>query len=65
MKIFKSHHNSLKHALLCFISSTVTMYNFFLTNYATLPIQWVTALIQNEFLSIKCAIVLLTLGAAT
>ena len=62
MKIFKSHHNSLKHALLCFMSSTVTMYNFF--NYATLPIQRVT-IIQNALLSIKCTIVLLTLGAAT
>ena len=30
MKLFESHHNSLKHALLCFISSTVTN-NFFLT----------------------------------
>ena len=43
MKIFKSHHNSLKHALL---------------------LQRVTVT-QNVFLSIKCTIVLLTLGAAT
>ena len=26
MKIFKSHHNSLKHALFCFISSTVIIF---------------------------------------
>ena len=60
MKIFKSHHNSSKLALLCFISSTVII----LFNNATLPIQRVT-IIQNPFLSTKCAIVLLTLGAAT
>ena len=60
MKIFKSHHNSLKHALLCFISSTVII--FF--NNVTLPLQGVT-ITQNAFLSTKFTIVLLTLGAAT
>ena len=60
MKIFKSHHKSLNHALLCFFCSTVI--NVF--KNTTLPIQRVT-ITQNAFLSFKCAIVLLTLGAAT
>ena len=59
MKIFKSHHKSLNHALLCFVCSTVI--NVF--KNTTLPIQRVT-ITQNAFLSFKCAIVLLTLGAA-
>ena len=60
MKLFKSHHNSLKHALPRFISSTVKI--FF--NSVTLPLQKVT-ITQNAFLSIKCTVVLLTLAAAT
>ena len=61
MKIFKSHHNSLKHALFC----SYFQHSYIFFNNATLPIQRVT-IIQNAFLSIiKCAILLLTLGAAT